>query len=149
MKIIKSLFCDLRVALVLMAVYAIGCGIATFIEKYDGTMAARYYVYGAFWFDVLHIWLVVALIGCFITSQAWQRKKYASLLLHFSFIVIILGAGITRYFGFEGMMNLREGESTNLITTNEHYIFIQVKDLQIMCNTRRFKRILMKNSIAK
>ncbi|WP_334084938.1 cytochrome c biogenesis protein CcsA [Helicobacter typhlonius] len=130
MKIIKSLFCDLRVALVLMAVYAIGCGIATFIEKYDGTMAARYYVYGAFWFDVLHIWLVVALIGCFITSQAWQRKKYASLLLHFSFIVIILGAGITRYFGFEGMMNLREGESTNLITTNEHYIFIQVKDLQ-------------------
>lgn len=130
MNILKNLFCSIKVVLVLIGIYAIACAIATFIEKFDGTMAARYYVYDAFWFEIVHIWLAASLIGCFITSKAWERKKYASLLLHSSFIVIIIGAGITRYFGFEGIMSLREGESANLIRTNEHYIFIQVKDPQ-------------------
>ncbi|MCH5313351.1 MAG: cytochrome c biogenesis protein CcsA [Helicobacter sp.] len=130
MNILKNLFCSIKVVLVLIGIYAIACAIATFIEKFDGTMAARYYVYDAFWFEIVHIWLAASLIGCFITSKAWERKKYASLLLHSSFIVIIIGAGITRYFGFEGIMSLREGESANLIRTNEHYIFIHVKDPQ-------------------
>lgn len=128
MKIIKMLFCSMKVALILMAVYAIGCGIATFIEKFDGTMAARAYVYDAFWFELLHLWLVASLIGCFFVSKSWERQKYAALLLHASFIVIIVGAGITRYFGFEGVLSLREGQSTNLINTNTHYIFIRVEN---------------------
>ena len=130
MNIIKTLFCSMKMVLLLMGIYAIACAIATFIEKYDGTLAARLWVYDAFWFEILHLWLVACLIGCFITSKAWQRKKYASLLLHASFIVIIIGAGITRYYGFEGIMNLREGESANTISTNENYIFIQVKNPQ-------------------
>ena len=122
MSIIKSLFCSMKVVLVLMAIYAIACGIATFIEKFDGTLAARYYVYNAFWFEMLHLWLLLSLIGCLIVSKAWERKRYASLLLHTSFIVIIIGAGITRHFGFEGLMSIREGESANTISTSEHYI---------------------------
>lgn len=130
MQLIKTLFCSMKMALLLIALYATACGIATFIEKFDGTLAARFWVYDAFWFEILHLWLSLCLVGCFITSKAWQRKKYASLLLHSSFIVIIIGAGITRYYGFEGLMSLREGESTNTITTNTHYIFIQVKNPQ-------------------
>ncbi len=130
MNIIKTLFCSMKMVLLLIGIYATACGIATFIEKYEGTLAARLWVYDAFWFEILHIWLVACLIGCFITSKAWQRKKYASLLLHASFIVIIIGAGITRYYGFEGLMNLREGQSVNFISTNTHYIFIQIKNPQ-------------------
>ena len=130
MQLLKTLFCSMKMVLLLIALYATACGIATFIEKFDGTLAARFWVYDAFWFEILHLWLALCLIGCFITSKAWQRKKYASLLLHSSFIVIIIGAGITRYYGFEGLMSLREGESANTITTNTHYIFIQVKNPQ-------------------
>lgn len=129
-QIIKTLFCSMKMALLLIGVYATACAIATFIEKFDGTLAARLWVYDAFWFEILHLWLALCLIGCFITSKAWQRKKYASLLLHSSFIVIIIGAGITRYYGFEGLMNLREGQSVNFISTNTHYIFIQIKSPQ-------------------
>lgn len=128
MQMLKTLFCSMKMALLLMAVYAIACGIATFIEKFHGTIAARYYVYDAFWFEVLHLWLALCLIGCFITSKAWQRKRYAALLLHASFIVMIIGAGITRHFGFEGIMSIREGQSVDYIATNTHYIFIGVKD---------------------
>lgn len=101
-RVLQTLFCSMKVVIVLIAIYAIACAIATFIENDYGTIAARAWVYGAFWFELLHLWLLLSLIGCFLTSKAWQRKKYASLLLHASFIVIIIGAGITRHYGFEG-----------------------------------------------
>ena len=34
-------------------------------------------------------------------------------MLHFSWILIILGAGVTRYIGFEGVMPIREDASSN------------------------------------
>lgn len=130
MQLIKTLFCSMKMVLLLMALYALACAIATFVEKFYGTLAARFFVYDAFWFEILHLWLACCLLGCFITSKAWQRRKYASLLLHGSFLVIIIGAGITRYYGFEGLMSIREGESAKDITTSARYIFIQVRNPQ-------------------
>ncbi|TLD79908.1 cytochrome C biogenesis protein [Helicobacter sp. MIT 05-5293] len=127
-RVLQTLFCSMKVVIVLIAIYAIACAIATFIENDYGTIAARAWVYGAFWFELLHLWLLLSLIGCFLTSKAWQRKKYASLLLHASFIVIIIGAGITRHYGFEGKMSLREGEQSHFITSLDQYIFIQALD---------------------
>lgn len=124
----KTLFCSMKMAFLLVGLYATACAIATFIEKIQGTLSAKVWVYDALWFDALHLWLLLCLIGCFVTSKAWQRKKYASLFLHSSFIVIIIGAGITRYYGFEGIMSLREGQSANFITSSDHRIFIQAKN---------------------
>lgn len=125
---LQTLFCSMKIVIVLIAIYAIACAIATFIENDYGTIAARAWVYGTFWFELLHLWLLLSLIGCFLTSKAWRRKKYASLLLHASFIVIIIGAGITRYYGFEGKISLREGEQSHFITSLDQYIFIQALD---------------------
>lgn len=125
MKALRVLFANIPLVLVLMGLYAIACGVATFIESAHGSPAARASVYGTWWFEVLHIWLLLSLIGCFISSKAWQRKKYASLVLHFSFIIIILGAGITRYFGFEGSMPIQEHTSSNVIFSSEPYVLIQ------------------------
>lgn len=130
MNILKTLFASMRMALLLIALYALACAVATFVEKYYGTLSARAYIYDSFWFELLHVWLGACLIGCFLVSKAWARRRYASLLLHFSFIVIIIGAGVTRYFGFEGTMSLREGDSSNSINTSTHFVFIQVKNKQ-------------------
>ena len=104
--------------------YAFACGIATFIENDYGSVAARAMIYNAWWFDILHMYLALALLASFIKSNAWQRKKYASLVLHFSFVVIIIGAGITRFFGNEGNMSIPEGQSVNYYYTSENYLNI-------------------------
>ncbi|MGX2985375.1 cytochrome c biogenesis protein CcsA [Helicobacter sp. 23-1048] len=122
---LKLLFANMKITIALMAIYAIACGIATFIERDLGTLTARAIVYDAWWFDVLHLWLALSLLGSFITAKAWQRKKYASLLLHFSFVVIIFGAGITRFFGFEGQMPIEQNTSANIIYSAEPYLVIQ------------------------
>ncbi len=52
----------------------------------------------------------------------YRKGKLARLIFHVSFIVIILGAAVTRYFGYEGMMHIREAEASNTILTNDTYI---------------------------
>ena len=125
---LKLAFASLWVAIPLTAIYITSCAIATFIENDYGTATAKALIYNASWFNFLHLYLLVVLIGCFITSKAWQRKKYASLFFHASLIFIILGAGVTRYFGFEGVMHIREGQKSNFILSNETYINILAKD---------------------
>ncbi|HET6558659.1 MAG TPA: cytochrome c biogenesis protein CcsA, partial [Prolixibacteraceae bacterium] len=46
-------------------------------------------------------------------------------LFHLAFIIIIIGAGITRYFGFEGSMHIREGASNNQIVSVATYINLE------------------------
>ncbi|RDU71126.1 cytochrome c biogenesis protein [Helicobacter brantae] len=125
---LRLAFGSLWVAIPLTAIYMSSCAIATFIENDYGTATAKALIYNTSWFNFLHLYLLVALIGCFITSKAWQRKKYASLFFHSSLIFIILGAGVTRYFGFEGMMHIREGQKSNFILSNETYINILAKN---------------------
>lgn len=127
---LKLAFASLWVAIPLTIIYISSCAIATFIENDYGTATAKALIYNTWWFDVLHLYLLITLIGSFITSKAWQRKKYASLLFHSSLIFIIVGAGVTRFMGFEGMMHIREGERSNFILSNETYINIQASNAE-------------------
>ncbi|MCE3047758.1 cytochrome c biogenesis protein CcsA [Helicobacter kayseriensis] len=124
MKVLKIAFASLWSAIPLMGLYAIACAVATFIENDYGTAIAKTLVYNTLWFNILHVYLLITLVGCLITFRTWQRKRYASFLFHLSLIVIILGAGITRYFGFEGTMHIREGEKSDFIYSSETYLNI-------------------------
>ena len=42
--------------------------------------------------------------------------------MHFAFIFILLGAFITRYYGFEGMMSIREGATENRFLSQKTYV---------------------------
>ncbi|MDY0117936.1 MAG: cytochrome c biogenesis protein ResB, partial [Sulfurimonadaceae bacterium] len=48
-------------------------------------------------------------------------------IFHTAFIVILVGAAITRYFGFEGTMHLREKESSALLVSSDTYLTIRVQ----------------------
>ena len=60
--------------------------------------------------------------------KLFRKEKLSILLFHLSFIVILLGAGVTRYFGYEGIMHIREGESSNIIISDQTYLQINVND---------------------
>ena len=47
-------------------------------------------------------------------------------MLHGAWILIILGAFVTRYFGFEGVMPIREGETTNTFLSEKTYVTVLV-----------------------
>ena len=101
---------------ILFFVFAVAMAVATFIENDFGAAAARQAVYGAKWFELLFLLMIINLIGQIFTFRLYQKKKLTVMLFHLSFLVMIIGAAITRYTGFEGIMHIREGEVNDKVT---------------------------------
>jgi len=111
--------------IVLLIVYALGLALATFIEKYHGTLAAKTMIYYSPLFFLLQFLLVVNFLVALVKHQLLKRRKWGFIIVHFAFIVILLGALVSHLFGEEGILHLREGESSNQIAirTNKETSF--------------------------
>ena len=72
------------------------------------------YVYGRGWFEAIQWLLVFNLIGMMYKYKTYKKKGI--FILHLSIIVIFLGAGITRYFSKEGVLHLRNGAESSIIS---------------------------------
>lgn len=103
-------------------VFAISIGAATFIENDYGTSAAQKWVYKALWFEILLAVFSVTLLVNVIRYRMLRQKKWANFLFHVAMVIIILGAGITRYFSYEGVMHIREGGTSNFIYSSDAYL---------------------------
>lgn len=126
-KFIDFLFSMFFTVLLLM-MFAISIAYATFIENDYGTPTAQVLIYQAWWFELLLAVGIVNLTGSVFRYKLVNRKKWAILLFHLAFILIIVGAGVTRYFGFEGSMHIREGESNNQVVSETTYIEVKAKE---------------------
>jgi len=124
-KIFSFLF-STRLMAVLFIVFAAAMAAGTFIESKYNTDTARILVYNARWFEVIMVFFVINFIGNIKRYQLLQKSKWASLTLHLAFILIIVGAFITRYISFEGMMPIREGEVSNQIFSDKVYLNVFV-----------------------
>ena len=101
--------------LILMVVYALGLAVATFIEKQLGTETAKEWVYYSPVFIFWQFLMVVNFLAMAGKYQLVRRKKWGALLTHLAFIVILGGAMCSHVFSEEGLLHLREGESSNQI----------------------------------
>ncbi|MBN1415517.1 MAG: cytochrome c biogenesis protein ResB, partial [Bacteroidales bacterium] len=114
-----------RFMAILLVVFATSMAIATFIENDFGTETARALVYGAHWFELLLLLASLNLAGNMIVNKVHIHTSPAVVLFHFSFILILAGAVITRYTGMEGTVFIREGEETNQMLTGKTYITVK------------------------
>jgi cytochrome c-type biogenesis protein CcsB len=120
-KIFSILFSPAMLTFLLIS-SAMSMGIATFIENDFGSAYARKVVYNAHWFEALLVLLTLNLGGSIFTRKLYHRKKLPIFVFHLAFVFILIGAGITRYFGYEGVMHIREGESSNqLLSENKAF----------------------------
>jgi cytochrome c-type biogenesis protein CcsB len=121
MKYLKFLFSPALMGILFVA-FAISMAVATFLENDFGSPAAYGMVYGTKWFELILVLLAANLIGQLITYKLFRKSKLPVALFHLSFLLMIIGAGITRYFGWEGTMHIREGEEQHECFTAEKYI---------------------------
>ncbi len=113
-----------RMMAILLLVFAIAIGAATFVEERYDTVTARVLIYNAKWFEVVILLLMVNFIGNIDRYKLLRKEKIGSLMFHLAFIVMIIGAAVTRYVGFEGVMPIKEGEMSNVIFSSEPYLQI-------------------------
>jgi len=115
-----------KAALVYLLVFAIAIAVATFIENDFGTDAAQKWIYKADWFTVLLLFFGASIASMAWRYQLWQRKRYAVLLFHISMLLILFGALVTRIFGFEGVVAIREGQATQQYLTSETFLDLKI-----------------------
>ncbi len=111
---------------VLILLFAISIGTATFIENDFGTIASKAVVYNATWFNILLLLLAINLIGRMIIGKMFRLKKITILTFHIAFLVILLGAAITRFISYEGMMHIRENGISNTLLSDNTYVDIEI-----------------------
>ena len=109
----------------LLFVYALCLAGATFIEKYQDTNVAKSMVYYAPWFFLLHGFLVLNFIAVGIRYHYFNCSKFGFMIVHGAFVVIMAGALTSFLFSEEGILHLREGETSNqiLIGKSENDIY--------------------------
>jgi len=126
-KIRKILF-SIQLTGILLLLFALFIGFATFIENDFGAEAAKSIVYNARWFEIILLLLAINMASSIFKHKMYLRKKWTILMFHVAFLVIFLGSAITRYVGFEGMISIREGATSNEMVSNKTYIQVWAED---------------------
>ena len=119
---------SMKFVVLLLLIFAFSIGYATFIENDFGTDSAKALIYNTWWFELLLIILGISLILNMIKHKVFRKEKLAILTFHLSFILILVGAAITRYTGYEGMMQINKGESKNTFISDGVFLQIKVHD---------------------
>ena len=124
MKFLSKIIFSSWSTFILLALLGIGAGVATIIENDFGTSTARVMVYSSWWYEIVMILTVVNMVGWMYKTKMIKSK--AKFIFHGSFVIILIGAGLTRYYGYEGILTVREGESTNKMVSLEPYIQVTI-----------------------
>ena len=117
---------SMKVAVWLLFLFGAVIGAATFIENDYGTQTAQALFYSSRWFEVFLFYFIIVLIYNIFKFKSYKVKKWSVFLFHMSFLVIAIGAAITRYVGYEGIMHIREGQSSNTMVSNVKILQLDV-----------------------
>ena len=123
-KLIDFLF-STRLTGVLFVLFAVAMAAGTFIDanqETSPTPLTRTLIYHSFWFKGIMLIFAINFVGNIFKYRLLRKEKWAVLMFHLSFIMIIVGAAITHYFSFEGMMSIREGATQNKFLSAKTYV---------------------------
>jgi ABC-type transport system involved in cytochrome c biogenesis permease subunit len=85
-------------------------GSFTIIEKYRGTSYVSEHLYGSWWFAALWALLTAFAIAYFLRRRV---RRLFVVLLHLSFVIILIGALLTHLTATKGVVQLRQGQAVN------------------------------------
>ena len=125
LKKIASILFSTRLTAILFIAYAAAMAVGTFMDQGQSTSPTPYsrtLIYNAWWFEAIMVVFMINFIGNIFRYRLLRKEKWATLILHLSFIFILLGAFITRYYGYEGMMAIREGATENTFLSQKTYL---------------------------
>ena len=120
-KIYAFLF-STRLMAVLFIGFAVAMAFGTFIESEYNTETARILIYNAWWFETIMVFFVINFFGNIQRYQLYKKEKWSTLLVHLSFIFILVGAFVTRYISYEGLMPIREGATESVFYSDKTFL---------------------------
>ena len=124
MKAIIKLLSSLKTTITLLVILAIAAAVATFLENDYGSDSAKALVYYSWWYITTLVLTAFNLLLVIFKYKMW--KHLPRFLFHVAFIIIGAGAFLTHYFGQEGVIHIREGQTENRVLSSEAYLHITI-----------------------
>ncbi|MCC5938754.1 MAG: cytochrome c biogenesis protein CcsA [Lunatimonas sp.] len=121
---ILKILTSTKVTLLLLLSFAVAMATATFLENDHGTPVAWRMVYDAWWFEIIIAWIALNFLFHIGTYKLFHPNRWPIGLFHVAFVVILIGAGITRYFSEDGILHIREGDSVSGFFSTTSYLQI-------------------------
>ena len=135
----------MKVAVWLLFIFGVVVGTATFIENDYGTQTARALIYNARWFEVFLLYFILMLLYNIFKYKSY-KSKMSVFIFHTSFLIIAIGAAMTRYIGYEGVMPIREGVSASSMVSSEKILEFDVHNGS---STHHFEMPVLLSSMTK
>ena len=131
---------SVKLGAVLMSIIAVASIFGTFIESfYGGRDAAYQIIYAAAWFEATLALFVISLTLSFFKRMPYRRQQSGFVVIHMAMIMILISAGITRYFGYEGIMPIREGATVDYILSAKVHAKVSTGKQEASYPVRLFK----------
>lgn len=111
LKSIGSLWITVAVLLLLIVILLWGTVVA---NKYGDT-AAKFGIYGAWWFNALGVILAVNSAASLALCWPWKRQQLGFTLPHLGLVVLLVGCYISRRYGTDATVSVIEGQSSNRV----------------------------------
>jgi len=144
LKKITNLLFSTKMMALLMVIYSVAMGYATFVENDYGILASKAKVYNTIWFELVQVLLALNFIANIKKYKLLRREKWPVLIFHIAFVFILIGAGVTRYISYEGMMPIREGQTSNHVISDKTYLSLRVDNGDVQ---RHYEKSLLLSTV--
>lgn len=144
LKKIGSVLFSTRLTAVLFLVFAVAMAVGTFLDASSETPPTPYtreLIYNAWWFEAIMAVFIINFAGNIFRYGLHKRKMWDSLMIHVSLVLVIFGAFVTRYIGFEGVMHIREGQTSNYILSDETYLDVFIDGDYVVDGVAQRRRV--------
>ncbi|MDE6483210.1 MAG: cytochrome c biogenesis protein CcsA [Rikenellaceae bacterium] len=115
MKRVIAFLSSYRLMAVLITLYIVAMAWATFFEAGNGTSLTMTRFYHSWWFIALQGLMIVNFAVMSFAKGLYERKLWGVVVLHWSLAVVLAGAMVTHICSQEGVMHIREGESSSTL----------------------------------
>lgn len=105
-----------KITFTLYAMVIIVMAVATIVEKSQGTEVVLSQIYGSWWFCAL--WGVMAVFAIIYFIRRKVRRP-SVILLHASFVLILIGALLTHLTAWQGIIHLRQAMPVSMCVAEE------------------------------
>lgn len=121
-------FFSIKNSIILIIITFLSMTIATYIENTNSKKSAWELVYSSFFFELLFYLIIVFLLFNIINFKMYRKEKFSIFVFHMSFILIIIGALITKNHGYKGKIFIKVNQDSNSLVSQDMYL--KIKELK-------------------
>ena len=124
-------FGSIKLAILLILLFAVVLVVATFFESAYGTDAVQYSIYKTIWFGALLLLIGLSVTAAALKKYPWKKRQLGFVITHLGIVILIIGSFISFWWGIDASLPLLNGEESGHLLLNEKTIGVELPEKKI------------------